>query len=97
MVTPFSYTIMKRLEHLFALCFSLYRFRCFRPEEFVSEFPSPTHPSSSGSYHLDLSVSADLIGSNATAGLAVSVIGTHKPLLNDKVVIDWFGIFYIRF
>jgi len=43
--------------------------------------------SSSGSYPLDLSGVGDPAGSSATAGLALRVTGTHKPLHHDKVEI----------
>jgi hypothetical protein len=56
-------------------------------EEFLSKFPSSRYLSSSGSYPLDLSGVGDPAGSNATAGLALSVTGTHKPLHHDKVEI----------
>jgi hypothetical protein len=79
-----------------SLCFGLYRCRCFRPEEFVSEFPSPRQTSSSGTYHLYLSVSADLTGSKTTAGLALRVIGIHKTLLHGKVVIRMVRNFLYR-
>ena len=48
--------------------------------EFLLDFPSPRHLSSSGSYPFDLSGLGDPTGSNATAGLALRVTGTHKPL-----------------
>jgi hypothetical protein len=41
----------------------------------------------SGFYPLDLSGLGDPIGSNATAGLALRVTGTHKPLYYGKVEI----------
>ena len=56
-------------------------------EEFLSKFPSSRYLSSSGSYPLDLSRVGDSAGSNATAGLALRVTGTHKPLHHDKVEI----------
>jgi hypothetical protein len=56
-------------------------------EEFLSKFPSSRYLSSSGSYPLDLSGVGDPVGSNATAGLALKVTGTHKPLHHDKVEI----------
>jgi len=56
-------------------------------EEFLSKFPSSRYLSSSGSYPLDLSGVGDPAGSNATAGLALRVTGTHKPLHHDKVEI----------
>jgi hypothetical protein len=55
--------------------------------EFLSDFPSPRHLSSSGSYPLDLSNLGDPTGINATAGLALRVTGTHKPLYHGKVEI----------
>jgi hypothetical protein len=59
--------------------------------EFVSEFPSPRHLSSSGSYPLDLSSLGDPTGSNATTSLALWVTGTHKPLQQGKVEIPLEG------
>jgi hypothetical protein len=56
-------------------------------EEFLSKFPSSKYISSSGSYPLDLTGVGDPAGSNATAGLALRVTGTHKPLRHDKVEI----------
>jgi hypothetical protein len=56
-------------------------------EEFLSKFPSSRYLSSSGSYPLDLSGVGDPAGSNATAGLALRVTRTHKPLHRDKVEI----------
>jgi hypothetical protein len=56
-------------------------------EEFLSKFPSSRYLSSSGSYPLDLSGVGDPAGSNATAGLALRVTGTHKPLHHNKVEI----------
>jgi hypothetical protein len=55
--------------------------------EFLSDFPSPRHLSSSGFYPLDLSGLGDPSGSKATAGLALRVTGTHKPLYHGKVEI----------
>jgi hypothetical protein len=55
--------------------------------EFLLDFPSPRHLSSSGFYPLDLSGLGDPTGSNATAGLALRVTGTHKPLHHGKVEI----------
>jgi hypothetical protein len=52
--------------------------------EFLLDFPSPRHLSSSGSYLVDLSGLGDPTGSNATAGLALTVTGTHKPLYHGK-------------
>jgi len=49
-------------------------------EEFLWKFPSSRYLSSSGSYPLDLSGVGYHAGSNATAGLALRVTGTHKPL-----------------
>ena len=54
-------------------------------DEFLSKFPSSRYLSSSGSYPLDPSGLGDPAGSNATAGLALKVTGTHKPLHHDKV------------
>jgi hypothetical protein len=54
-------------------------------EEFLSKFPSSTYLSSSGSYPLDLFGLGDPAGSNASAGLAPRVTGTHEPLHHDKV------------
>jgi hypothetical protein len=54
-------------------------------EKFLSKFPSSRYLSSSVSYPLDLSGVGDPAGSNATAGLALRVTGTHKPLHHDKV------------
>jgi hypothetical protein len=61
-------------------------------EEFLLKFSSSRYLSSSGSYPLDLSGVGDPAGSNATAGLAVRVTGTHKPLHHDKVEIPSGGI-----
>jgi hypothetical protein len=55
--------------------------------EFLFGFPSPRHLSSSGSHPSDLSGLGDPTGSNATAGLALRVTGTHKPLYHGKVKI----------
>jgi hypothetical protein len=60
--------------------------------EFLLDFPSPTHLSSSGSYPLDLSGLGDHTGSNATAGFALTVTGTDKPLYHVKVEIPVKGI-----
>jgi hypothetical protein len=60
-------------------------------EEFLSKFPSSRYLSSSGSYPLDLSGVGDPAGRNATAGLALRVTGTHKPLHHDKVEIPMGG------
>jgi hypothetical protein len=54
-------------------------------EEFLSKFLSSRYLSSSGSYLFDLFGLGDPAGSNATAGLALRVNGTHKPLHHDKV------------
>jgi hypothetical protein len=51
--------------------------------EVLLDFPSPRHLSSSGL--LDLSGLGDPTGSSATAGLALRVTGTHKPLYHGKV------------
>jgi hypothetical protein len=64
-------------------------------EEFLSKFPSSRYLSLSGSYPLDLSGVEDAAGSNATAGLALRVTGTHKPLHHDKVEIPSGGCKYI--
>jgi hypothetical protein len=63
-------------------------------EEFLSKFRSSSHLSSSGSYPLDLAGVGDPAGSNATAGLALRVTGTHKPLHHDKVEMPSGGIYY---
>jgi hypothetical protein len=55
--------------------------------ELLIGFPSPRHHSSSGSYAFDLSGLGDPTGSNATAGLALRVTGTHKPFYHGKVEI----------
>jgi hypothetical protein len=55
--------------------------------EFLLDFPSPRHLSSSGSYPLDLSDLGDPTGSTATAGLALRVTGTHKLLYHCKLEI----------
>jgi hypothetical protein len=69
----------------FALCFmSLLMSLLLASGEFLFGFPSPRHLSSSGSYPLDLSGLGDPTGSNATAGLAPRVTGTHKPLYHGK-------------
>jgi hypothetical protein len=60
--------------------------------EFLFGFPSPSHLSSSGSYPFDLSGLGDPTGSNATAGLALRVTGTHKPIYYGKVEIPTKGI-----
>jgi hypothetical protein len=61
--------------------------------EFLLDFPSPRHLSSSGSYPLDLSGLGDPTGSNASADLAPRVTGTHKPLYHGKVEIAIKGIY----
>ena len=63
-------------------------------EEFLSKFPSSRYLSSSGSYPLDLYGVGDPAGSNATAGLALRVTGTHKPLHHAKVEIPSGGIYH---
>jgi hypothetical protein len=60
--------------------------------EFLLDFPPPRHLSSSGSYPLHLSGLGDITGSNATAGLALRVTGTHKPLYHGKVEIPIKGL-----
>ena len=80
---PFKQLLSRQLlcEHepyraSFALCFkSLTMSLLSAPEEFVSEFVSPRHLSSSDSYPFDLSGLGDPTGSSATAGLAVRVTG----------------------
>jgi hypothetical protein len=62
-------------------------------EEFLSKFLSSRYLSSSGSYPLDLSGVGDPAGSNATAGLALRVTGTHKPLHHDKVEVPSGGFY----
>jgi hypothetical protein len=60
-------------------------------------FPiSPRHLSSSASYRLDLSGLGDPTGSNAMAGLALRVTGTHKPLYYDKMEIPIKGKMSLR-
>jgi hypothetical protein len=54
-------------------------------EEFLSKFPCSRYLSLSGSYPLDLSSLGDSADSKATAGVALRVFGTHKPLHHDKV------------
>jgi hypothetical protein len=63
-------------------------------EEFLSKFPSSRYLSSSGYYPLDLPGVGDPAGSNATAGLALRVTGTHKPLHHSKVEIP---LYYYSF
>jgi hypothetical protein len=58
--------------------------------EFLLDFPSPRHLSSSGSYPLDVSGLGDPTGSNATTSLALTVTGTHK-LYHGKVEIPTKG------
>jgi hypothetical protein len=58
--------------------------------EFLLDFPSPRHLSSSGSSPLDLSGLGDPTGSNATAGLVLRVTGTLKPLYHSKVEVPTF-------
>jgi hypothetical protein len=71
-----------------ALCFkSLLMLLLPASGEFLLDFPCPRHLSSSGSYPLDLSSLGDPTGSNATAGLALRVTGTHKPIYHGKVEI----------
>jgi hypothetical protein len=54
----------------------------------LSKFLLPgIYLSSSGYYLLDLSGLGDPVGSNAIAGLAIRVTGTHKPLHPNKVEI----------
>jgi hypothetical protein len=55
--------------------------------EFLLDFPSSRHLSSSGFYPFDLSGLGDPTGSSATAGSALRVTGTHKPLYHGKVEI----------
>ena len=64
-------------------------------EELLSKFLSSRYLSSFGSYPLDLSGLGDPAGSNATAGLALRVTGTHKPL-HQKVEIPSGGHFCIE-
>jgi hypothetical protein len=51
----------------------------------LSKFPSSRYLCSSGSYPLDLSGLGDPAGSIATAGLALMVTRTHKPVHHDKM------------
>jgi hypothetical protein len=60
--------------------------------KFLLDFPSPRHLSLSVSYPLDLSSLGDPTGSNATASLALTVTGTHKPLYHGKVEIPIKGL-----
>jgi len=52
-------------------------------EEILSNFLSSRYLSSPGSYPLGVYSLGDSAGSNATAGLALRVTGTHKPLHQD--------------
>jgi hypothetical protein len=61
--------------------------------KFLLDFPSPRHLSSSGSYPLNLSGLGDPTGSNATAGLALRITATHKPLYYSKVQIPMKWVF----
>jgi hypothetical protein len=54
-------------------------------EEFLSKFPSSRYLYLPDSCSLDLFGLGDPAGSNATAGLALRVTGTHKPLHYDKM------------
>jgi hypothetical protein len=66
--------------------------------EFLLDFPSPRHLSSSGSYPLVFFFGlGDPSGSNATAGLGLRVTGTHKPLYHGKVEIPKKGVNVILF
>jgi hypothetical protein len=77
----------------FALCFmSLLMSLLPSSGQFLLDFQSPRHLSSSGSYLLDLSGLGDPTGSNATAGLALRVTGTDKPLYHGKVEIQINGV-----
>jgi hypothetical protein len=64
--------------------------------EFLLDFPSPRHLSSSGSYPLDLSGLGDPSGSNATTGLTLRVTGTHKPFYHGKVEILTRGVILLE-
>jgi hypothetical protein len=64
--------------------------------EFLLDFLSPRHLSSSGSYPLDLSGLEDPTGGNATAGLALRVTGTQKPLYHGEVEIPIKGVFILN-
>jgi hypothetical protein len=55
--------------------------------EILLNFPSPRYLSLTGSYPLDLSGLGDRNGSKATAGLALRVNATHKPLYHGRVEI----------
>jgi hypothetical protein len=63
-------------------------------EEFYRSFLSSRYLSSSGCYPLDLSGLGDPVVSNATAGLAIRVTGTHKPLHHEKVEIPSEEVLY---
>jgi hypothetical protein len=60
-------------------------------EEFVSELPYARHHCSSGSYAVDVSGLGDPTGSKATAGLALIVTRTHKPVHQGKMQIPLEG------
>jgi hypothetical protein len=78
---------LKTYQASFALRFKLLLMTLLPlSEKLLSKIPSWYH-CSSGFYHLDLSGLGDCVGSNATAGLALRVIGTHKPFHPDKVEI----------
>jgi hypothetical protein len=73
---------------LFALCLkSLLMSLLPASEEFVLECLSSRHLSSSGFSCLHLCVLRDTTGSNAAAGLALTVTGTNKPIHHGKVEI----------
>jgi hypothetical protein len=77
----------------FALCFmSLLMSLLPASGDFLFGFPSPRHLSSCGSNPFDLSGLGEPTGSNVTAGLALRVTGTHKPLYHGKVKIPTKGI-----
>jgi hypothetical protein len=81
----------------FALCFkSLLMSLLPASGELLLDFPSPRHPSSSGSYPLELSSLGDPTDSNATAGLSLRVTGTHKPLYHGKMEIPTILTLYFR-
>jgi hypothetical protein len=81
----------------FALCFkSLLMSLLPVSEEFVSEFPSPRHLSSCGSYPINLYSFGDPTGSNDTASLGLRVTGTHKPLHHGKVEVPLEGVYVYR-
>jgi hypothetical protein len=78
----------------FALCFkSLLMSLLPASGEFLLDFPSPRHLSSSGSYPFDLSGLGDPTGSITTAGLSLRVTGTHKPLYHGNVKIPTEGVY----